>query len=108
MKLSSIAFEFGRRSAFVLLAAVFVALIVAGFFTRGGDPTLEYNAPPSLPNTSGLVDQSPLSIARNLASLAATAQEQEYASQALRFSDHEVDQAFASALRDATTHQQPL
>jgi small-conductance mechanosensitive channel len=108
MKFATFLLRFGRSSAFVLLAAVFVVLVVAGFFTRGGDPSLEYNAPPRLPNTSGLVDQSPLATARNLASLAATAQEQQYASEALRFSDHEVDQAFASALRESSTHQQPL
>ena len=108
MKLSLSALEFGRRTAFVLLIAMLAALFVGDFLTRGGDPTLEYNAPPSLPNTSGLVDQQPLQTARTLAALAATSQEQEYAQQALRVADHEVDQAFNTALRDAAQNQPKL
>jgi small-conductance mechanosensitive channel len=106
MNLSS--FEFGRRALIGTLGLVLIALLLAGFFTRGGDPTLEYNAPPSLPNASGLVDQSPLETARNLAGQAATPQEQQFAQQALHSADHEVDQAFASALRDATENAPPL
>ncbi len=105
-KLSSL--EFGRRFLMAALSAILVALIAAGVLTQGGDPTLEYNAPPSLPNTSGLVDQSPLQTARALASQAATEQERQYAEQALHSADHEVDRAFASALRDATENAPPL
>jgi small-conductance mechanosensitive channel len=98
-----------RRLLFALLAAALLASAVGLYLTRGGDPALEYNAPPpQLPNTAGLVDQTPLSTARTLAALAGTRQEQEYARQALELADREVDQAFAEALHQATAHPPPL
>lgn len=48
-----------------------------------------------------LVDVSPWQTAQALAALAVTAEETEYAHDAERLADHEVDQAFASALRQA-------
>jgi small-conductance mechanosensitive channel len=50
---------------------------------------------------SSLVDQSPWQTAQTLASLAVTAEENEYAREAEHLADHEVDQAFAAALREA-------
>ncbi len=52
-----------------------------------------------------LVDLSPWKTAQVLAGLAVTAEETEYAREAERLADHEVDQAFASALRQAATHK---
>ena len=49
-----------------------------------------------------LVDLRPWLTAQALAPLAVTAEETEYARQAERLADHEVDQAFASALREAS------
>ncbi|HEY0795290.1 MAG TPA: mechanosensitive ion channel domain-containing protein, partial [Acidisarcina sp.] len=106
MKLSSL--EFGRRVVLIGLAVLLAGLVIAELVTRGGDPSLAYNAPPVLPNTSGLVDQKPLQTARDLAALAATPQERQFAEQALQAADHEVDQAFATALRDATLNAPPL
>jgi small-conductance mechanosensitive channel len=83
---------------------LFVALLIAQHFASGGDPSLEFNAPTALPPASGLVDQSPLRLARQLASQAAVPQEAQYAQDALHLADSEVDQAFASALRGATEH----
>ena len=92
----------------ILVAAV-LGLFVGLYLTRGGDPTLERNAPPAqLPNTAGLVDQGPLATARGLAVLAGTRQEQEYARQAMELADHEVDLAFAAALHEATANPPPL
>ena len=48
-----------------------------------------------------IVDLRPWQTAEALAALAATAEEAEYARQAEHLADHEVDQAFASALRQA-------
>jgi len=53
-----------------------------------------------------LVDISPWETARALAPLAVTEEELRYAHEAERLADHEVDQAFASALRSATLRQQ--
>jgi len=50
-----------------------------------------------------LVDLRPWQTAEALTPLAVTAEEKEYAHEAERLADHEVDQAFASALRQAST-----
>lgn len=57
---------------------------------------------------ASLVDQSPLKTAQQLAQLADTADEQALAKQALAVADHEVDVAFAQALREATLYPPPL
>ena len=54
------------------------------------------------------VDLRPWQTAHALAGLATTAEEKEFARQAERFADHEVDQAFASALRYANLEQRSL
>ena len=91
-----------------ILALFFIALVIGQHLIVGGDPSLEFNAPVALPPASGLVDQSPLRLARQLAAQAAVPQEREYAQDALHLADSEVDQAFASALRNATEHAPPL
>jgi small-conductance mechanosensitive channel len=53
---------------------------------------------------TGLVDQTPLTTAQRLALLATGEDEQALAREALRLADHEVDLAFASALRSAAEH----
>src|SRR5579859_5897705 len=60
------------------------------------------------PRPAGLVDSQPLLTAQRLAALAATPEEQEFARNALRLSDHEVDMAFAAALHQATEHAPPV
>lgn len=96
----------GRRWLLLLLGAIFAILIFLGHLTQGGDASLEYNAPAAMPSTDGLV--IPLNTARRLASLAATAQEHQYSDQALHLADHEVDQAFATALRQASAETPAL
>jgi small-conductance mechanosensitive channel len=54
------------------------------------------------------VDLRPWQTAHGLAGLATTAEEKEFARQAERFADHEVDQAFASALRYANLERGSL
>src|SRR5579871_5853231 len=60
------------------------------------------------PKPPGLVDDQPLVTAQRFATMAATAEEQEFAKNALRVSDHEVDMAFAAALHKATEHAPPI
>lgn len=55
-----------------------------------------------------LVDLRPWQTAQALAALAVTSEEVNYAREAERLADHEVDQAFASALRQASTKQHQL
>jgi small-conductance mechanosensitive channel len=59
-------------------------------------------------NGSTHVDLRPWQTARALAGRAGTAEEKEFAIQAERFADHEVDQAFASALRQANLERRSL
>jgi small-conductance mechanosensitive channel len=54
------------------------------------------------------VDQTPLLTAQRLAGMVTSADEQPFAQDALRISDHAVDMAFAQALRDVTQHPPPL
>jgi len=51
-----------------------------------------------------LVDQKPLQTARKLAAVAVTPEEHDLAHEVLKLSDHEVDLAFADALREAAEH----
>ena len=67
------------------------------------------------PKTGGLaksqntpVDLHPWETAQSLAALAVTIEEGEYAREAERLADHEVDQAFASALRQAIAEHRSL
>ena len=62
----------------------------------------------SAPNGGLHVDLRPWQTAHALAGLATTAEETEFAAQAERFADHEVDLAFASALRQAKLEQRSL
>jgi small-conductance mechanosensitive channel len=91
--------RFGLLGALVVL---FLALLLGQSLIHGGDPSLAFNAPAALPPATGLVDQSTLRTARQLASQAAVPQEEQYAQDALRLADSEVDNAFATALRTAT------
>lgn len=58
------------------------------------------------PSHRSLVDTSPWDTAQELAPLAISAEEMRYAREAQRLADHDVDQAFASALRRATLQAQ--
>jgi small-conductance mechanosensitive channel len=54
------------------------------------------------PLSYGIVDQRPWQTAKTLAALAISAEELEFAREAERLADHEVDQAFAQSLRQAS------
>ena len=54
---------------------------------------------------SGVVDLHPWQIAQALAPLAVSKEEEEYAHEAERLADHEVNQAFATSLRQASTQR---
>ena len=56
----------------------------------------------------GIVDQRPWKTAQTLAPLAVSAEELEFAREAERLADHEVDQAFAQSLRQASAETRQL
>ena len=93
-----------RRFAIAVPAAALVVLLVASFLTRGAMSSL-----PSLrAKRNGLVDQRPWQTAEALAPLAVSSEERRLAQQAERLADHEVDQAFAMGLRQASLERRSL
>jgi small-conductance mechanosensitive channel len=56
----------------------------------------------------GIVDQRPWQTAETLAALAESAEERDFAREAERLADHEVDQAFAQSLRQANAEVREL
>ena len=106
---------FGRvRFVFaVCLLAVLVICVVLSWATRDAMAHLPFLNQPSTQADSSikpgnLVDLRPWQTAQALAALAVTAEELNHAHEAERLADHEVDQAFASALRRASLQQRTL
>jgi small-conductance mechanosensitive channel len=105
---------FGRWAT-GLLIAMGVLLTVGGIFVwrtssvMADLPFLQRNSHGALqsqPKT--LVDETPWSTAQALTALAVTQEELSLAHDAERLADHDVDQAFAAALRKATLQQKTL
>ncbi|HEY4049665.1 MAG TPA: mechanosensitive ion channel domain-containing protein [Acidobacteriaceae bacterium] len=100
----------------MLLVALFALLglcVVFRWTTRDAMAHLPFlksqrQASGSPVSQKNLVDLSPWQTAQALAPLAVSAEEANYAREAERLADHEVDQAFASALRQASTHRAAL
>ena len=86
------------------LGALLLLVILAGaaFLATGRIESAQKKADSA--GEAALVDESPLHRARGLATLAITAEEQRLAQDAARIADHEVDLAFADALREAAEH----
>ncbi len=95
-----------RANALALLipAAALVVCLITGFLTRDAMNNVSFRRGQS----AGIVDQRPWQTAQSLAPLAVSSEEQRYAREAERLADHEVDQAFAMALRQASLDQRVL
>jgi len=89
--------------ALVGLLGLIIATGIGLFLTEGAQTVLPVRKKP-VAQAAPAVDQRPLQTARKLALLASTPEEQDFAHEALRLSDYEVDLAFADALREATEH----
>jgi small-conductance mechanosensitive channel len=95
------------RLAFLIVLMALLGMCLAFIWTtRGAMQQLSFLRQKSGESAAGgnqtnLVDQRPWQTAQTLAALAVTAEETDLAHQAERLADHEVDQAFASALRVA-------
>jgi small-conductance mechanosensitive channel len=94
---------FGHTRVLVLfvLLGLLALCIVLSWTTRGAMANLAARRSQGGPAGKALVDLSPWQTAQTLAALAVTSEEYEYAHQAEHLADHEVDQAFAAALRAA-------
>ena len=85
----------------IALAVLILAAVVAAFLTRdGANPS---STPPQA-HRAPVVDEGPVHTADAVMKLSATWDEQRFANQINRAADHEVDLAFADALRDAKNH----
>jgi small-conductance mechanosensitive channel len=103
----------GHKIAAAAALAVVVLCLVGSFATRGVMEHLSFlhgqktgwNA---APKSYAIVDQRPWQTAKTLAALAVSAEELELAREAERLADHEVDQAFAQSLRQASAETRHL
>jgi len=99
-----------------LLVLLAVLLVCAGFFWTTRDAMVHLSflrsqrAQGRIASSGqpSLVDQGPWQIAQALAPLAVSKEEEEYAHEAERLGDHEVNQAFAVALRQASDQHPAL
>jgi small-conductance mechanosensitive channel len=102
------------RKLSVIISLIVLALALTGtFLTRGvmeylpflqakkGNWSGEYVS-------RGIVDQRPWQTAATLAALAQSTEEREFAREAERLADHEVDQAFSQSLRQASLEKPKL
>ena len=89
-----------------LVALVIVGIVLARYWVTG--PQQPNTAKATLNDRPGLVDEQPLVTAQRLATLAVTSEEIDFAHEAVRVADHEVDLTFTSALRNLTLHPPPL
>ena len=95
-----------RRIAVLVLVAVLGVCLTLGWKTRGPLAHIADSGPAD--TRTGPVDLAPSRTAQSLAALAVTAEEADYARDAQRLADHEVDQAFAAALRKASVKHRNL
>ena len=89
----------GRAVLVGVAAAVLAGCLLASFLTRGAMAHLPFLN--GQRQGEGLVDQKPWQTVSSLAPLAVSTEEKGFAREAERLADHEVDQAFAMALRQA-------
>jgi small-conductance mechanosensitive channel len=102
-----------RLTILLVLIAIFATCLLFTWTTRDVVGNLSFLNPRNNPNRisgnkKAIVDIKPWQTAQALAPLAYTAEEKEHAQEAERLADHEVDQAFAAALRQATLDAQHL
>ena len=90
-----------------ILAALLLACLVAVYATRDSGNRQAAPAKSTASNPGAAVDSQLLATANQMAALAETGDEQNAAREALRLADHEVDQAFATALRQAAAYRPP-
>jgi small-conductance mechanosensitive channel len=101
-----------RRLTIAVPTVVLAVCLVAIYLTQGSMANLPFLQGKGRVGSSaggdGLVDQRPWQTIEALAPLAVSVEEKRLARQAERLADHEVDQAFAQALRQASMTQHNL
>jgi len=98
-----------RRLAIAIPAALLLLCLAGAWWTRGSMSHMPFlKGKRGAASQNILVDQRPWQTIQSLAPLAVSAEEQSYAREAERLADHEVDQAFAFALRQAALRSRTL
>jgi small-conductance mechanosensitive channel len=101
-----------RLITLLVLVGIFVLCIAFTWTTRDAMSNLPFLSQARVRSAFGtqktIVDLSPWQTAEALAALAVSTEERQYAREAERLADHEVDQAFASALRQASMKRPAL
>ena len=95
-----------RRLLIAVPAVVLVVLLIVLYVSRGTMEQLAFLRRGG--ESTELVDQRPFQTAQTLAGLAVSAEEERFAQEAERLAEHEVEQAFATALRQASARQRVL
>jgi small-conductance mechanosensitive channel len=98
----------GSNFVIVIPAIILVVCLIASYLTRDAVTSMRSLNGRDSGSSGPMVDQRPWQTAEALAPLAVSAEEQRYASEAQRIADHEVDQAFAMALRQASLETRVL
>ena len=103
----------GRMLILLVMLMVLAVSLAGAFLTRGVMTYLPFLQPRKGSWTGayvphGVVDQRPWQTAATLAALAQSAEEKEFAREAERLADHEVDQAFSQSLRQASLERPNL
>ena len=101
-------FRRGERILLGVLAGVLIACLAYAWVTRKSMGNLAFLKPGGALHAKTIVNESPWLTAQALAPLAVSAEEKDDAREAERQADHEVDQAFASALRVAGARKKLL
>jgi small-conductance mechanosensitive channel len=97
-----------RRLSIAIPAALLAVCLFGAWWTRGSMTHLPFLRGKGAAAQNTLVDQRPWQTIESLAPLAVSAEEQSLAREAERLADHEVDQSFAFALREASLHSHTL
>ncbi|HSY68050.1 MAG TPA: mechanosensitive ion channel domain-containing protein [Edaphobacter sp.] len=100
--------KFFRRLTIAVPSVLLVLCLVGAWLTRGSMTHLPFLRGKGGAGQNTLVDQRPWQTIESLAPLAVSAEEQSLAHEAERLADHEVDQAFAFALRQAAFQTRTL
>ena len=100
--------KFFRRLTIAVPSVLLVLCLVGAWLTRGSMTHLPFLRGKGAAGQNTLVDQRPWQTIESLAPLAVSAEEQSLAHEAERLADHEVDQAFAFALRQAAFQTRTL
>src|SRR5579859_7726911 len=90
-----------KTLAGLALVVLLLGCVAAWYFTRDAASSRIGAKKPAVTNQPLPTDRRLLQSARQMASAADTTDEQALAAEALRLADHELDQAFASAIREA-------